>query len=224
MGWPDRAAAKRAVLAAAQGMDRAGLSEGTAGNLSARTAEDHVVLTPTALDYATMSVDDLVVTTLEGEPVEGARAPTTESDLHLSCLRRHPEIGAVVHSHAVHASMFAVAGQPIPCVLEEFELYVGGDVLVAPYHRTGTRALGEAAAERLDDRAAVLLAHHGLVVVGASPAEALQLTKLVDRAARITWGARALGEAGPLPEDVRRGFRADYLERRRKAAGTTTGD
>ena len=72
--------------------------------------------------------------------------------------------------------MFAVANQPIPCVLEEFEYYVGGDVLVAPYSRTGTTALGEAAAARLADRAAVLLANHGLVVVGSSAAEALQLT------------------------------------------------
>ena len=69
-----------AVLAAAQGMDRAGLSEGTAGNLSARTAEDHVVLTPTAMGYATMTVDDLVVTTLDGEPVEGEPTAIIDGD------------------------------------------------------------------------------------------------------------------------------------------------
>ncbi|MEM9176399.1 MAG: class II aldolase/adducin family protein [Myxococcota bacterium] len=207
------------VLETVQEMDRAGLTEGTAGNVSARTDDERVVLSPSALPYASMTLADLVVTDLDGRILQGERAPTTEIDLHLACLRRHADIRSVVHSHAVHASMFAVAGQSIPCVLEEFEYYVGGDVLVAPYHRTGTAALGEGAAERLADRAAVLLANHGLVVVGTHAAEALQLTKLVERAARIVWGVRALGEPVPLPASVREEFAAGYLNRRRKAAG-----
>ena len=206
------------VLHTAQEMDRAGLTEGTAGNVSARTGDDRVVLSPTALPYATMTARDLVVTDLDGRILAGEREPTTEIDLHLACLREHADIGAVVHTHAVHASMFAVTQQSIPCVLEEFEYYVGGDVLVAPYSRTGSAALGESAAARLGDRAAVLLANHGLVVVGSSAAEALQLTKLVERAARIVWGARVLGEPVPLPETIRDEFSAAYLDRRRKAS------
>jgi L-fuculose-phosphate aldolase len=196
-------------------MDRVGLTEGTAGNVSARTAAGEVVLTPTAMRYPEMTVDDLVVTDLQGRALAGERQVTTELDLHLCCLRRHPDIRAVVHTHAVHASMFAVAQQPIPCVLEEFEYHVGGDVQVSAYHRTGTRELGEAVAALLGDRAAALIANHGLVVVGRSPEEALQLTKLVERAARIVWGARSLGEPASLPDPIRREFAADYLARRR---------
>ncbi len=212
---PDSAEARRDVLETLQAMDREGLTTGTAGNVSARCADGHAVLSPTALAYADMRLEDLVVTTLDGEVVEGHRQPTTELDLHLACLRAHPEIGAVVHTHAVHASMFAVANEPIPCLLEEFEYYVGGDVRVAPYHRTGTQALGEAAAALVGDRAAVLLANHGLVVVGRDAKEALQLTRLVERAARILHGARVLGDAHPLPEDIRSEFAAGYLARRR---------
>ena len=208
------------VLEAVQEMERAGLTEGTAGNVSARTEDDRVVLTPTAMPYSEMRQADLVVTDLEGRLLEGHRAPTTEVDLHLACLRRHTDIRAVVHTHAVHASMFAVAGQPIPCVLEEFEYYVGGDVLVSPYHRTGTSDLGESVSSLLGDRAAVLLANHGLVVVGASPGEALQLTKLVERTAQVVWGAKRLGQAVPLPASIRSEFAAGYLERRRLATSS----
>ena len=217
-------ATRRAVLETLQEMDRGGLTEGTAGNVSARTADGRVVLSPTALSYSSMQESDLVVTDLDGNRLAGDRAPTTEIDLHLACLRRHEDVRAVVHSHAVHASMFAIAGRPIPCVLEEFEYYVGGDVLVAPYHRTGTTALGEAAADRLGDRAAVLLANHGLVVVGSSAAEALQLTKLVERAARIVQGALAFGPPAPLPDPIRREFSAAYLERRRETARARGAD
>ncbi|MBJ20517.1 MAG: hypothetical protein GY910_06420 [bacterium] len=126
-----------------------------------------------------MSVDDL-----DGQVIAGTRATTTEIDLHLACLRRYPEIGAVLHTHAVHASIFAVTQKPIPCVLEEFEYYVGCDVPVAPYHGTGSGELGESVAALLGDRAATLIANHGLVVVGRSPEEALRLINLVERAAR----------------------------------------
>jgi L-fuculose-phosphate aldolase len=115
--------------------------------------------------------------------------------------------------------MFAVAGRPIPCAIEELELYVGGDVPVTAYHRTGSAALGDAVAALLGDRAAALLANHGLVVVAATPDEALGLTKLVDRAARIMAGAERLGPPKPLPESERAHFRAAYLERRRGARG-----
>lgn len=206
---------EQSVVEVVHEMDRCGLTEGTAGNVSARTAAGEVVLTPTAMRYPEMSVDDLVVTDLAGRVLAGDRQVTTEIDLHLACLRRHPDIRSVVHTHAVHASMFAVAQQPIPCVLEEFEYYVGGDVRVSTYHPTGTSALGDEIAALLGDRAAALIANHGLVVVGRSPEEALALTKLVERAARIVWGVRALGKPVPLPDQTRREFAAAYLERRR---------
>jgi len=210
-------ATRRAVLEAARAMDRAGLVEGTAGNLSARTPADEVVLTPTARGYAEMTLEDLVVSDLEGTVRAGHRDPTTEIELHLACLRRHRDIAAVVHSHALYASMFAVAQEPIPCVVEELELYVGGDVLVAPYHRTGSAALAEAAADRLGDRAAVLLANHGLVTVAATPSEALALTKLVERTARIVAGARGLGRLVPIPAEDRAVFAAHYRQTRMRS-------
>ena len=214
----DLDATKRAVLEAAQEMDRAGLTEGTAGNLSARARSGEVVLTPTAMRYAEMTLDDLVVTDLEGNILSGKHLPTTEIALHLACLRRHRDIAAVVHTHPVHATMFAVCQRPIPCAIEEFEFYVGGDVPVAAYHRTGTPELGDGVAALLHDRAAALLANHGLVVVAGSPDEALQLTKLVERAARIMAGAERIGTPTPLPEAIRAEFRAAYVERRRRAA------
>jgi ribulose-5-phosphate 4-epimerase/fuculose-1-phosphate aldolase len=58
------------------------------------------------------------------------------------------------------------------------------------------------------------MSNHGLVVVGSSASEALHLTKLVERAAQIVWGANAMGEPKPLPEENRRIFRNQYLEGR----------
>lgn len=209
---------KEALLRAAQEMDRTGLTEGTAGNLSARAESGEIVLTPAAFRYDAMTQDDLVVIDAAGQTAPGQRPATTEASLHLACLRAYPEIGAVVHTHPVHACMFAVNQSPIPCVLEEFEFYVGGDVNVAAYERTGTEALGQGVVPLLRDRAAALLANHGLVVVAKTPSEGLALTRLVDRAARIVQGALAMGKPVPLPQTIRSEFKALYQERRRGQA------
>lgn len=192
-----------AVLAAAKKMLADGLVEGTSGNISGRLPDGLVCLTPSSVPYETMTLDDLVVVDLDGKVVEGERAPTTEKDLHLSALRRYPELGAVIHTHAVYATMFALAHEPIPAVIEEVVVYVGGDVPCCGYRGTGSVELGDEVAAHLADRGAALLANHGLVTCGPSPEKALHNAALVERTAQIVWGTRAMGATiHPLPEKV----------------------
>jgi len=201
---------REALLATAKQMIACGLVEGTAGNVSARLPNGNVVLTPSSVDYDTMTLDDLVVTDLEGTILEGERTPTTEKSLHLACLRKHPDIGAVMHCHALFATMFAVVRQPIPCVIEEFDVYVGGEVPVAGYRLTGSDELAEEVSGWLADRGAVLMANHGLLCVGKHPADVLKVAKLVERTAQIIWGARLLGEPVPLPDSTLEMFAPVY--------------
>jgi len=205
------------VLAAARTMLADGLVEGTSGNISGRLADGTICLTPSSVAYDTMTLADLVIVTLDGEVVAGHRAPTTEKDLHLSTLRAHPELGAVIHCHAVYATMFALAHETIPAVIEEVVVYLGGDVPCCEYWGTGTRALGDEVARMLGNRGAALLANHGLVTCGPTPAKALHNAALAERTAKIVWGARAMGATiHALPEKVNadmagvyRLFRAD---------------
>lgn len=191
------------VLATAKQMLADGLVEGTSGNISARLADGTVCLTPSSVAYHTMVLDDLVIVTIDGDVVSGERSPTTEKDLHLSVLRLYPEIGAVIHTHAVYATMFALAHEPIPAVIEEVVVYLGGDVPCCEYKGTGSRALGDEVAARLADRGAALLANHGLVTCATTPAKALHHAALAERTAKIVWGARAMGATiHPLPEKV----------------------
>lgn len=194
---------REAVLATAKRMLAAGLVEGTSGNISGRLPDGLVCLTPSSVDYDTMTLDDLVVVDLDGAVVAGTRSPTTEKDLHLATLRRYPELGAVIHTHAVYATMFALAHEPIPAVIEEVVVYLGGDVPCCRYEGTGTAALGDEVAAHLADRGAALLANHGLVTCGPSPETALHNAALAERTAKIVWGARAMGATvHPLPDKV----------------------
>ena len=188
------------VLHAAKTMYAKGIVEGTAGNVSGRVDDGTVILTPSSLSYEAMELDDLVQLTLDGEVIAGHRSPTSEKSVHLSVLAAHPEVGAVVHCHAKYASMYAVAHVPIPAAIDEFVIYVGGDVPVCEYHASGTKTLGPEVASKLGDRSACLMANHGLVAVGKSVDDALHTALVTEHNAQIMWGAVALGGVVGLPD------------------------
>lgn len=201
-----------AVLDAAKDMLRRGLVEGTAGNISARRADGNVVITPSSVDYRDMQLDDLVLIDADGSVLHAGegRSPSSEMQLHLACYRAFDDIGSVIHSHPVWATMFAIAHESIPACIDEFAVYCGGDVRCADYAASGTPDVGTNAVKALEGRGAALIANHGLVAVGPRPDKVLHITALVERTAQIVWGARALGGPVPIPEDVNRNFASVY--------------
>ena len=201
---------KEQLLWVAKEMLRTNLVEGTAGNLGARLPDGNAVLTPSSLDYLEMTLDDLVVCDLDGNVLQGTRGPTSEKALHLTALREHDNVNATMHCHAKFATMFALTRTPIPAVIEEFDVFVGGDVEVADYKTTGTEDLAAEVASRVGDKAAVLMANHGLFAVGRSPKDVLHIASLIERTAEIVWGARALGDVVPLPAEVNKTFSGYY--------------
>ncbi|ETB39791.1 fuculose phosphate aldolase [Mycobacterium avium 11-0986] len=203
---------EQAVLDAAKDMLRRGLVEGTAGNISARRSDGNIVITPSSVDYRDMQLDDLVLIDPAGSVLQAAqgRSPSTEMQLHLACFAAFDDIGCVIHSHPVWATMFAIAHQSIPACIDEFAVYCGGDVRCAEYAASGSPDVGANAVKALQGRGAALIANHGLVAVGPRPDKVLHITALVERTAQIVWGARALGGPVPIPEDVNRNFAAVY--------------
>jgi L-fuculose-phosphate aldolase len=206
----DALTVKQQLLAAAREMSSSGLVEGTAGNVSARLPDGNVALTPSSLDYLTMTLDDLVVCDLDGNVLEGTRNPTSEKALHLRALASHTDFHAAMDCHAKYCTMFALARTPIPAVIEEVVVYLGGEVGVAAYQTTGSVELADEVAQHVGDRAAVLMANHGLFVVGRDAGHVLTLAHLVERTAEIVHGAQQLGGIVPLPEQIVEQFSGYY--------------
>jgi L-fuculose-phosphate aldolase len=204
--------AQDAVLVTAKEMLRRGLVEGTSGNISARLPDGNIACTPSSVDYADMVLDDLVVVGPSGEVLvcKDGRSPTSELQLHLACYGAFEDVGSVVHAHPVWATMFACSHEPLPACVDEFTMYIGGDVRCAGYAMSGSADVGINAVAALQGRGAALLANHGLVAVGPSPSKVLHIVALVERTAQIAWGARALGGIVPIPEKVNQDFAGVY--------------
>ena len=177
---------RSAVVDAAREMLRLGLVSGSSGNASARDG-DGVLITPAGLPYEQMTEDDLVAIGMDGEPAEGQREPSSERRVHVAIYAARPDVGAVVHTHSVHATAWSFTGEPLDTGTEELEAAAGGEVLTAAFAPTGTDEIAMAVVGALGDRRAVLLARHGVVAVGETPAAALDTCVAVERQAQIAW-------------------------------------
>ena len=164
-----------------------GLVTATVGNVSARCRAG-MLITPTRRAYRDLRAADVVRLTLDGDPVERAGGePSLEWPLHAAIYRARPDVGAVVHTHSPYAT--ARSFDPTPLVVQtEERAYLGLEAIaVAAEAPAGSAQLPAAALEALGDRAAVLLARHGVVAVGETPGEALELCWTVEHQALIEY-------------------------------------
>lgn len=193
---------RRQVLSAAREIAGSGMVIGTWGNVSARSQEvEGFVITPSGMDYANLTPEDMVVVDYDGQVVEGRFKPSGETPLHLSIYLARPDVRAIVHVHSPYATAFAVAGIPIPVILEETAQAIGHEIAVVPYAITGSRKLGKHAVQTLGENGcAALLAHHGVVGCGSSVGEALRICYVTEQTAQVGLYARLLGPIKGLPE------------------------
>jgi len=194
---------RRIVYDAVQALVKGGLVTGTWGNVSCCNREKQLMaITPSGLPYDDMTPEDVVVVDLQGQVVEGAWKPSSETPMHTMLYREREDIAAVVHTHSTYATAMAVLNRPIPPVIAELALGVGGPVPVAPFARVGTVELGRNALQAMGEYQAVLLQNHGVVTVGKDMGRALNLAFIVEDAARVYIIARSIGEPTLVPEGV----------------------
>jgi L-fuculose-phosphate aldolase len=187
-----------AIIATARRMNEVGLNQGTSGNLSQRVAGGFLV-TPTGMDYAALEPTDIVFMRFDGT-AEGDRLPSSEWRFHRDILAARPEVGAVLHAHAMFATTLACLCREIPSFHYMVAVAGGDTIRCAPYATFGTQELSEHAVRALEGRLACLLEHHGMIAVGPSLPKAMWLAVEVETLAAMYWRALQVGEPVLLDE------------------------
>lgn len=205
--------AQRDVWHHARKMWEAGLVVGSAGNVSRRVDAGRIAVTPSAVPYETMTAGQIVIVNLADGSAESG-TPSYELPMHLAIYRSMPNVGAIVHTHAPYVTALSVLRRPLPPVIDEMVVYLGGAIEVADYAFTGTDAVGTNVVRTLGDRTGVLLANHGNVCVGRDLAQALHVAVVMESCAQVYVEALKVGEPVPLPNESlaagRRMFEAKY--------------
>jgi L-ribulose-5-phosphate 4-epimerase len=197
------------VLAANQEISRRGLAPHTFGNASGidrSGAQPLVVIKPSGVDYATMTAEDLVVTDLDGNIVEGKLHPSSDLDTHTLLYREFPQIGGIVHTHSEFATSWAQAGREIPCLGTTHADYFHGPVPVtrpltaeevneAYVRNTGAVIAGHFRTFNLDPLAVpgALVAGHAPFTWGKTAMAAVEAADVLEYIARLAFRSILLG-------------------------------
>ncbi len=198
---------RESICRFAKSMFDRGLTGGASGNISARTADDGLLVTPTgssfgALDPARLSHFDAGGRLIGGDP------PTKEMALHTAFYdTRGDRSGAVVHLHSTHS----VAWSMLPGAdsdnllppLTAYSIMRLGKVKLLPYFRPGDAAMGEAVRSLAGRRSAVVLANHGPVVAGQDLEAAVYAIEELEETARLALLTRGHNPAGLSTEQIR---------------------
>jgi L-fuculose-phosphate aldolase len=190
---------RQQLIDTALAMNASGLNQGASGNLSAR-CEDGFLITPSGMDYAGLSTNDIVWSDFDGN-TRGARKPSSEWRFHAVIYQHHAEANAVLHAHPVSCSTLACLNKGIPAFHYMVAIAGGSDIRCADYATFGTSELSENVIKALQDRKACLMAHHGLTCFEKDLPRALALAIEVEHLATVYSRILAIGEAEILTDN-----------------------
>ncbi len=174
---------------------------GCDGNVSARTAEGLIKITPGGLSKRSLKKEQIALMDLEGQPLKGQ--PSSEKFMHLAVYQEQPRAGAAVHAHPPHAVALSLARpgwRELPAALPEIIIALG-KVPFVPYVQPGTRQLGGALRPFVKKSQALVLSHHGALTWGESLEEAYMKMEWLEHSCQIICLAESMGAGGarPLP-------------------------
>ena len=186
---------------------RHGLVTLTWGNVSGvDRASGYAVIKPSGVEYESLTADEMVVVDMDGNVVEGNLRPSSDTPAHLELYKAFPESGGIVHTHSIHATMFAQACREIPCFGTTHADHFNGPVPVTRFltedevHADYERETGKIIVERFSglnpsDTPGVLVAGHAPFVWGKNAAAAVQNSLILERIAQMALGSLQLNPA-----------------------------
>jgi L-fuculose-phosphate aldolase len=173
-----------------------GLIRLSAGNISARTADGLVAITPASIAYDVLKPEDIAIIDLAGKPVDAPRKPSSETPMHTAIYRGLPHVGAVLHTHSPFAITFATLGKEVPVI--SIELFTcGAPIPVAPWACPGTDEAGVVTVDMFCQRPRLkvcLLRNHGLVAIGKDLASAFEVAYDAEIGMQVYHQALQLGQ------------------------------
>lgn len=144
-------------------------------------------------------------------PLSGGR-PNPGVRFHVWIYRQRPDVKAIVHTHAPHASALAATGQPLRTIHMDSAMLHGCAHLAEWPGVPVADDEGRIISGALGREKCILLANHGLLTAGASVEEATYLAVFFERAARMQLRAMAAGGYREVKRELAEEARAFLLQ------------
>lgn len=183
-----------------------GHDSGLAGQITARAEQPGTYYTQQlGLGFDEITEENLLLVDEDLQVLEGSGMANPANRFHSWIYRARPDVQCIVHTHPFHVA--ALSMLEVPLVVSQMDIAPLYDDCAFlpdwPGIPVGNEE-GEIITAAIGDKKAVLLAHHGHVVAGASVEEACSLAVLIERAAKLQLTAMAAGTIAELPERLAR--------------------
>ncbi len=169
------------------------------GNVSGIDRDNGIIaIKPSGVDYKELSPEKMVLVNLDGEVVGGTMNPSSDTKTHLGLYRAFKDIGGVVHTHSRHATAWAQAKRPLPCLGTTHADYFYGEIpctevitdeqIQRDYEEeTGTLIVNTFKDVDYHVMKAVLVACHGPFTWGKDPKEAVFISDILEEISRMNY-------------------------------------
>ncbi|MBE9912422.1 L-fuculose-phosphate aldolase [Paenibacillus donghaensis] len=193
---------RKLVVKYGQKLITSGLTSGTGGNISVFNREKGLLaISPSGIDYFETEPEDVVITDVDGNIVDGIRKPSSELGMHRIFYKNRDDINAVVHSHSMYSTTLATLRWELPASNYMVAMAGGKNVQCAEYASFGTMELAENAFRAMKDRYAVFLANHGLLTGSYDLLNAFSIAEEIERCAESYYRAKSIGEPVLLSDE-----------------------
>ncbi|HBY66076.1 MAG TPA: L-ribulose-5-phosphate 4-epimerase [Acholeplasmataceae bacterium] len=206
---------KRRVLKANQLLPKFDLVKFTWGNVSERDDETgYIVIKPSGVSYTDLTVDNMVVLTLDGKIVEGEYKPSSDTKTHLEVYKAFPSVKGICHVHSTFATAFAQAGLPIKALGTTHADYFYGDVMCArvltkdeleeDYEKnTGVLIVESFKNKDILANPGILLEGHGVFTFGKSADESVHNAVVLEEVAKMNYLSTTLNpKVSSIPQHL----------------------
>lgn len=202
------------VTQASLALAAAGLSDMVWGHAAVRDPERRGVwMKASGWGFEEIAEDRVVLVSPGGEVLSGEGGRHIEYPIHTEIMRRRPDVGCTVHTHAPALSAFACLDVPLLPISHDGVLF--SDPPVPRFSRTGaliaTADLGAALAGALGEARACLMPSHGAVTAGPDVATAVMYAVLLERACRTQLMALAAGVPKVWSDPVEAEFKREQV-------------
>ena len=190
----------------AKSMFDRGLTGGSTGNISARTEDGGLLVSPTGTSFGRLDPGRLSRFDAKGRLIDGDK-PTKEMPLHAAFYDTRSTAGAVVHLHSCHSVALSMLPDADPDnflpPLTPYTIMKLGKVKLLPFFLPGDPAMGEAVRGLAGKRSAVMLANHGPVVAGKDVEAACNAIEELEDTARLALLTRGANPIGLTEDQIR---------------------
>lgn len=159
----------------------------TWGNISVRLDDGNILITPSKVAYETMTPDDLVVISPEGNRLSGTRISTSEWEIHRGVMNKRKDVNAIIHMHSTYAMAAAARNEGVPVISEEMCQLLGGAIPLSSEFVPSDmhEKLGKTVTDSVTDVNAILIRNHGPVCFGSTLEEAKVCCQVVEKTCKM---------------------------------------